>query len=224
MTAAAPIKIDLWTDIVCPWCYVGEARLQEAIRAEGLEDRVELKVHSFELDPTAPEPEDAPDNTAHLAKKLGKSVDEIRQLEGRIAALAADVNLPWASERKVANTRRIHRLLQLANESGKGEELFATLQRGYFADEIAVFDVEALIAEAAKVGIDEAAARAAMESESEQELSVERDVMRARQLGVSGVPFMVFNNKYAAPGAMEVDAYRQALRVLAEETEEDAIV
>lgn len=216
-TASEPITIDIWTDVVCPWCYVGEGRLQEAIRAENLEDVVQIYAHSFELDPSAPEMESAENNIAHLVKKLSRPEATVRQMEEQIQGLAGAIDLPYATDRPMANTRAIHRLVQAAAAIGRGNELFRTLQRGYFTNELSVFDKDALVAEAVKVGLTEEVAREALNESSVYEDAVAKDIARARQLGVTGVPFMVFNQKYAAPGAMEVDAYRQALRTLVAE-------
>lgn len=211
-----PITIDIWTDVVCPWCYVGEARLQEAIKAEGLEDRVQIQAHSFELDPSAPKMASAENNVAHLVKKLGRSEEQVREMEEQIKSLAAEVGMPYSVDRPMANTRAIHRLVQAASEKGQGNELFRTLQGGYFSGELDVFDEDALVAEAAKVGVSEVDARAALDESSKLDEAVQVDIGRARQLGVTGVPFMLFNHKYAAPGALPLDAYRSALRTLAD--------
>lgn len=211
----APITIDLWTDIVCPWCYVGEERLREAIRAEGLEDRVEITTHSFELDPNAPLNAGAETTVEHLTKKYGQSPEQVQQMEDRIKAMAEALDLPYSTDRSMANTRSIHRLVQAAAEHGVANELFQDLQRGYFSNEFNVFDEDAVVAAAVRVGVPEEQARAVLEDATLFEDAVENDIAQARQLGVTGVPFMVFNNKYAAPGAMEIDQYRGALRSLA---------
>lgn len=213
-TAPDPITIDIWTDVVCPWCYVGEARLQEAIRAEGLEDVVQIQAHSFELDPSAPKMANAESNIDHLVKKLGRSEAEVRGMEEQIKDLAAEIDMPYETERPMANTRAIHRLVQAAAAKGQGNELFRTLQGAYFAGELDVFNEDVLVAEAAKVGVSEDEARAALEESSELDEAVQTDIHRARQLGVTGVPFMLFDQKYAAPGALPLDAYRSALRTL----------
>lgn len=220
-TTPKPITVDIWTDVVCPWCYVGEARLQEAIKAEGLEDVVQIQAHSFELDPSAPAMAGAENNVDHLVKKLGRSEDEVRGMEEQIKGLAAEVDMPYAIDRPMANTRAIHRVVQAAAAKGQGNELFRTLQGGYFSGEINVFDEDVLIAEATKFGLSEDEVREALKDTSEHEEAVRQDIGRARQLGVTGVPFMLFNHQYAAPGALPLDAYRSALRTLANMNEEE---
>lgn len=213
--APDPITIDIWTDVVCPWCYIGEGRLQEAIKAEGLEDVVTIQAHSFELDPGAPQVASAESSLDHLVKKLGRSEEELRGMEDQIRGLAAEINLPYSVNRPMANTRAIHRLVQAAAEKGQGNELFRTLQGGYFSGDLDVFDEDVLVTEAAKVGLSEDEARAALDESSSLDEAVQADIGRARQLGATGVPFMLFNHKYAAPGALPLDAYRSALRTLA---------
>ncbi|HIY65772.1 MAG TPA: DsbA family oxidoreductase [Candidatus Agrococcus pullicola] len=212
------ITIDLWTDVVCPWCYVGEGRLEEAIRAEELEDRVRIRVHSFELDSNAPVySADAKSNIEHLRAKFSKGEEDVRAMEQHIAGLASEIGREYAVERPVANTRAIHRVAQSLRERGATEEFFFALQRDYFTGAVNPFEDDAILDAAERAGLDRAAAREILRDPDRHDDDVDRDVTRAQAMGASGVPFTVFNNKYAAPGALPVDTYRQALRQLVAE-------
>ncbi|WP_293696116.1 DsbA family oxidoreductase [uncultured Agrococcus sp.] len=213
------ITIDLWTDVVCPWCYVGEGRLEEAIRAEELEDRVRIRVHSFELDPNAPaySAADAHTNIEHLRAKFSKGEEDVRAMEQHIAGLASEIGREYAVERPVANTRAIHRVAQSLRERGATEDFFFALQRDYFTGAVNPFEEDAILAAAERAGLDRASAAEILRDADRHDDDVDSDVMRAQAMGASGVPFTVFNNKYAAPGALPVDTYRQALRQLVAE-------
>ncbi|MGO3136448.1 MAG: DsbA family oxidoreductase [Agrococcus casei] len=217
--AAEKIKIDIWSDVVCPWCYVGEGRLGEAIRAERLEDRIEIETHSFELDPNAKDGT-GEDNIQHLQSKLGQDPEQIRGMEQRISGLAAEIGRDYAVERPMGNTRSIHRVLQALRERGTGNDFFLDLQRAYFTGAANPFDDEAVVAAAERAGMPADEARAILADADSYDHEVETEVMRARAMGAQGVPFMVFDGKYAAPGAMPVEAYRQALRQLVTEHDE----
>lgn len=232
-TDTKQITVDLWTDIVCPWCYVGEGRLEEAIRAEGLEGRVRIRVHSFELDPNAPEYRisasgqgSAKTNIDHLRAKFGREESEVRKMEEQIASLATEIGREYSVERPVANTRRIHRVAQALQEQGTAAEFFFSLQRDYFTGVSNPFDDTTILDAAERAGLDRETAVAVLQDPDRHDDDVDRDVMRAQSMGATGVPFSVFDARYAAPGALPVDAYRQILRQLASEqsaeTAEDA--
>ena len=216
---AEKIKIDIWSDVVCPWCYVGEGRLEEAIKAEGLEDRIDIETHSFELDPNARD-DNGESNLVHLEKKLGRDPNEVRAMEEKISGLAAEIGREYQVERPMGNTRRIHRVMQSLRELGTGTDFFLDLQRSYFTGAVNPFDDEAIVAAAERAGLDADTARAVLADADSHDDDVESDVMRARAMGAQGVPFMVFDGKYAAPGAMPVETYRQALQQLVAEHDE----
>lgn len=228
------VRIDVWTDLVCPFCYVGQARLDRAIRDEGVD--VDLVVHAFELDPTSPSAHGdhgegassrggAPTNIDHLVQAKGMPRDQVLAMEARIGDMAAEVDMPYVPERRVGNTRGLHRVVQtVASTVGArvAADLFARIQNGYFAGTFDPYDTEAVVCAAVEAGAAEQAVRAAMTGESaEAEAAVEADITRARELRVQGVPFMVFDDSMAAPGAMDVDTYRRALRQLAGAKEEE---
>lgn len=218
------ILVDLWTDLVCPWCYLGEARLHDAIEAEGLTGRVHLRLHSFELDPTAPVGEGR-SNIAHLVQAKGMPEADVRAMEAQIQQLAGELHRDYAPERPMANTRAVHRVMQAvhssAGESPAGEQaaaaFFLGLQRDYFAGRVDPFDAEQVIARAVEAGLDQDTARSAWEGATGEE-AVADDVALAQEIGVRGVPFFVFDETYSAPGAIPLDAFRQVLRSLADGT------
>lgn len=219
--ASAPeplITVDVWTDVMCPWCYIGESRLHDAIEAEGLSGQVHIRAHSFELDPTSPT-DSVRDNVSHLVASKGMPEEQVREMESQIKGMAEEIGREYVTDRPMANTRGVHRVMQaVAAEAGEdaGTEFFMQLQRGYFTGESDPFDTETVVAAAATAGLGEDVARAALSGTSYDE-QVEIDVQQAVQLGARGVPFFVFNEKYSAPGALPLEGFRQALTQIAEE-------
>ena len=222
-TAEPLITVDVWTDVVCPWCYIGESRLQDAIEAEGLSGQVHIRAHSFELDPTSPT-DSVRDNVSHLVASKGMDEEQVREMEAQIKGMAEEIGREYVTERPMASTRGVHRVMQ-AVAAGAGEdagtEFFMQLQRGYFTGRSDPFDAETVVAGATAAGIGEDVARAALSGHSYDE-QVEIDAQQAVQLGARGVPFFVFNEKYSAPGALPLEAFRQALVQIADEARAEA--
>jgi predicted DsbA family dithiol-disulfide isomerase len=217
-TPAPLITVDVWTDVVCPWCYIGDSRLHDAIAAEGLEDQVHLRAHSFELDPTAPT-DTVRDNVDHLVQAKGLTVEKVREMESQIQDMAAELGRDYVTGRPLANTRGVHRVMQAISEAHGADaatDFFMDLQRGYFTGTSNPFDAPTVIARATAAGLQENAARAAYAGETHDD-AVEAEVREAVQMGARGVPFFLFNDKYTAPGALPLDAFRQALRQIADE-------
>jgi predicted DsbA family dithiol-disulfide isomerase len=217
-----PLVVDVWSDVVCPWCYVGEGRLEQAIQEAGLAGKVQVRTHSFELDPSAPTRAEeraagsSPTNVDHLMAKTGRGADEVRGMEEQIAQLARELGRDYALERPVASTRPAHRLLQ-AVRTAAGEDaakdFFLSLQRGYFRGELDPFEDDVLVEHAVAAGLDEAAAREVLASDA-HDAEVDEEVRAAVEMGARGVPFMVLGDAYAAPGALPVEALRGALEEL----------
>ena len=210
-TPAAPsaVRIDTWADIICPWCYVGEARLRAA--AESGDIPVELVVHAFELDPHQSEPERVLDM---LSRKYGASPEQAQQMEDRVAGLARDLGLPYTSERVTANTFDAHRLIAAAAEEGLGLAVREAIQRGHFAGFVDISSHESLADAADSVGFDRDEALAVLGSE-DYAASVLADESQARELGATGVPFTVVGERLAIPGCVETEQYAQVIERVA---------
>lgn len=202
------LRVDTWNDIVCPWCYVGEARLHKAAAALGPDIHVEIHPHAFELDPNHQHPEKVLDM---LARKYGRSADEVKGMDGQVAALAAEEGLPYTSDRVTVNTFNPHRLIAAAGEVDAKLDLLHALQRGHFSGELDLSDQEALVAAAVGVGLSEERARVVLASDDYAD-AVRDDAATARSLGVTGVPFTVVAERLAIPGCVQVSQYEMGLR------------
>lgn len=202
------IEIDVWADIVCPWCYVGEARLERAVAAMEGEAEFVIEPHAYELDPNHSHPEKVLDM---LARKYGGGSEQVAAMDSRVAALAAAEGLPYTSDRVTANTFTAHRLVAAGVAAGVGLEVLAAMQRGHFSGELDLSDADALVSTAAAAGLDEATAREVVASDAYAD-AVRADEAQARDIGITGVPFTVVEGRFAIPGAGEVGHYQQALR------------
>ena len=212
MTTATTLRVDVWADIVCPWCYVGEARLERAVAALGSD--VTIVPHAFELDPNHTHPERVIDM---LSRKYGRTADEVVAMESRVAGLAVAEGLPYTSDRVTINTFDAHRLIAAAQaELGAGLAVLSALQRGHFSGELDLSDADALVATAASGGLSEARAREVLDGDEYADVVAE-DAALARQLGVTGVPFTVVGQRYAIPGAQPFEQYEHVLRTALEQ-------
>src|SRR4051794_10740391 len=153
------MQIEVWSDVVCPWCYIGKRRLETALEKFAHRDQVEVVWRSFQLDPTIPEGETFPTLPA-LAEKYGRSVDEMRQMQARVEEMAAGVGLRYDLANGISgNTLPAHELIHLAAERGKGGEMKERLPPAPSEGGRSFFSVDALVPPAVEVGRDEAEAR-----------------------------------------------------------------
>jgi predicted DsbA family dithiol-disulfide isomerase len=202
--------IEIWSDVVCPWCYIGKRRIETALERFEHRDDVTVVWRSFELDPTA---ERDPDGTAaeRLASKYGMSVEEAAARQAQIAALAAEEGLEYHMERtRGGNSFDAHRLIQLGKERGIQDAVKERLMRGYFTEGEPVGDPEALVRLVADVGVDPDEARAVLASDRYAG-AVREDEDLARRMGINGVPYFVLGRRYGVSGAQPADVLLGAL-------------
>lgn len=202
----------MWSDIACPWCYVGKRRLEAALAEFPHRDAVELVWRAFELDPSAPRDLGAtPSYAARLARKYGSSVAEAEQMIARMTATAAADGLDFHFERiRPGNTFDAHRLLHLARGRGLQDALKERLFRAYFCEGEPIGDVRALARLAGEVGLaaDEVDALLTGDAHARE---VRGDEEEARRLGIRGVPFFVFAGRHAVSGAHPAETLLAAL-------------
>ncbi|MDK3255383.1 DsbA family oxidoreductase [Blastococcus capsensis] len=204
------MRVEVWSDVVCPWCYIGKRRLETALAEFPHRDQVEVVWRSFQLDPSAPEGETHPTLPA-LARKYGTSEEQMRQNMAHVEQVAADEGLEYHLVDGVSgNTLLAHELLHLAAEHGKRNELKELLLHAYFEEGRPVFDVESLVPFAVQVGLDEAEVRAAL-ADRRYLAAVRQDGATAQALGATGVPFFVVDRKYGAAGAQPAELLLQVL-------------
>ncbi|MFJ5917848.1 DsbA family oxidoreductase [Streptomyces ardesiacus] len=208
------MRVEIWSDIACPWCYVGKARFEKALASFPHRDAVEVVHRSFELDPGRAKDDVQPVLTM-LTAKYGMSEAQAQAGEDNLGAQAAAEGLDYRTRgRDHGSTFDMHRLLHLARERGRGrhEALLDAFYRGNFADERSVFnDDERLEELAAGAGLDAGEVRAVLADPDAYADAVRADEREAAQLGATGVPFFVLDRAYGVSGAQPAEVFAQAL-------------
>ncbi len=210
------LSIDVWSDIACPWCYVGKRRLEAAL--EGLEEPVALRWRAFELDPSAPRERDPGTSyAARLAAKYGRSVAEAEGMIEQMTRTAAEDGLDFRFDRiRPGNTFDAHRLLHMALEHEKQDALKERLFRAYLTEGEPIGDPDTLVRLAADVGLDAEEVRGVLGSEAFA-AEVRDDEAQAAAIGIRGVPFFVFGKRLAMSGAGTPESLRETIdRALSE--------
>jgi predicted DsbA family dithiol-disulfide isomerase len=203
------LKVEIWSDVVCPWCYIGKRRLETAVASSGI--AVDVVWRSFQLDPGAPR-QSTEDVATYLGRKYGGGREAGQAMNARVSQVAAGEGLDFHLDvAQRANTVDAHRLLHLAADSGLGGELKERLLSAYFVEGLAVGDAETLASLAVEVGLPEQRVREVLASE-EFTAEVADDQAEATMLGATGVPFFVIDRRNGISGAQPVEVFVQALR------------
>ena len=208
----AKLRVDIWSDIACPWCYIGKRHLEQALDRFAHKADVEIVWRAFELDPSAPRVRDSSQTYAErLARKYGTQPHEAQQRIDQMVAVAAKDGLEFRFDRiKPGNTFDAHRLLHLGHERGIQDAVKERLLRAYMTEGQAIGDPTALLALALEAGLDEQEAREVLDGDR-YAVEVRADEALARQLGISGVPFFVLAGRLGVSGAQPADALLGAL-------------
>lgn len=214
LQAGDAIRVDIVSDVVCPWCIVGWRQLEQALAAADLAARP--RWHPFELNPDMP-PE-GQNLGEHIAGKYGSSPDQSRQMRSRLTELGAGLGFTFrfSEDSRIVNTLGAHQLLDWASDKGRQHQLKMALFSAYFTDAADVSQTGVLVAAAAAAGLDGSEARQVLDS-GERAASVREKQRFWRDAGITGVPAMVFAGRYLATGAQGTDVYGRILqRCLAE--------
>jgi predicted DsbA family dithiol-disulfide isomerase len=206
------LKVEIWSDVVCPWCYIGKRRFEAALARFDHRDEVELVWRSFELDASAPPSSAEPGAYAErLAGKYGFPVTEAQSMIDNMTVTAAQEGLDFRFDlARPGNTFDAHRLLHLALEHGRQDQLKERLDAATFTEGSPASDHSALRALALQVGLPEVEVDAVLASDRYSD-AVRADEAQARAYGISGVPFFVVDGRYGISGAQPADAVLQTL-------------
>ena len=201
--------VEVWSDFVCPWCYLGKRRLEQALAGFAHGDRVDIAWRSFELEPDAPTT--PADLTSQLTSRYGMSDEDAAERHRHMTALAAESGLTYRLDiAQLGNTFDAHRLLHIARADGRQAEANERLLRAYFSEGRAISDPDMLVELAADAGVDAGRARAAL-ADGSFAADVREDEREAAELGITGVPFFVLGRRYAVSGAQPADLLQHAL-------------
>ncbi|WKV15998.1 DsbA family oxidoreductase [Janibacter limosus] len=218
------MKIDIWSDIACPWCYIGKRRLETAPADPPRRDEIDVTRHSYQLDPTLPEHYDGTE-IEYLATRKGMPQEQVRQMFGHVTEQAAGEGLAYDFDTLVvANSARAHELLHSAKERGLADAVKEALLSGHFEHGMDIGDLDQLVRVGVDAGLDEGEVRAALD-DGRYKAAVASDIDMARQIGVTGVPFVVVDMKYAVSGAQPPEVFREVLdKALAEQAPAPRVV
>lgn len=210
------IKVDIVSDIVCPWCIIGYKRLEQAIHELGIKDQVEIEWHPFEINPDMP-PE-GEERTVYSARKYGATPEESARSRIQLTELGAELGFQFDffDGMKVVNTQDAHVLLEYANEFGKQTELKLRLITAFFSEHKDVSDRRTLAQELKAVGLNVDEALVLLEDDAARGRVQAQEAFWHNQ-GVSGVPTIIFNQSRALTGAQPVEVYKQVLADLIEQ-------
>ncbi len=205
------MQIEIWSDVICPWCYIGKRRFEKALEQSGQRDEVNVIWRSFELDPKAAQLYPGTLNEL-LSRKYGVSPQQAEAMNARVAALAKEVGLEYRlANARPGNTFDAHRLLHFATAQQLGDRAIECIMHAYFSESLPVGDRVALAYLAPQFGIAENEVQAMLESDDYSD-AVRSDELRAAKFGITGVPFFLFDEKSGISGAQPVEIFVEALQ------------
>jgi predicted DsbA family dithiol-disulfide isomerase len=205
------MDIHIWSDIVCPWCYLGKRRFEHALALFEHRDEIRVTHRSFQLDPSRPRHQTM-NRREMLKTKYQLSEQQVREMDARMEHLADIEGLEYhlSDAGLTGNTLDAHQILQLGKARGVQDAVIERLYRAYFTDQRSVFERDSLVTLAGEAGLDQTEAREALERDA-YAAAVADDVREARSLGVSGVPFFVLGGRYGVSGAQATEVFAEAL-------------
>lgn len=204
------MNVTIWSDFVCPFCYIGEAHLAQALAELDFGDKIEIEYKSFLLNPEAIYDE-SKSYLQSLADDKRMPLEQAKEMTQRVVDMGQVAGLEIDFEQaKYAPTQDAHRVFQLAKEQGKGNEFFARFYQAYFTEGENLGKADVIVKLAKEVGLSEASVRLVLTSKDYQE-AFYADIQQAQMIGVQGVPFFVLANKYAVSGAQPTELFKQAL-------------
>lgn len=208
------MKILIWADFVCPFCYIGAANLDKAIAdfEKDSEVNIEIEYKSYQLDPDG-QYNPAKNYREDLADRKGVSIAQITQSIAEIELMAKEAGLNYNyNVMKNGNTLSAHRVFQYAKSQGQGSEYFKRWYAAIFSEGALVSDYETIVRLSEEIGLDQSAVKNILANPADYKTEVMTDIAQARQIGVQAVPFFVFANKYTVPGAQSVEIFSQVLK------------
>ncbi len=212
------MKVEIWSDVMCPFCYIGKRKFEKALSQFSNNEAIEIEWKSFQLNPQM-KTEPTKSINQYLTEVKGWTLDYAKEMNDHVSAMAAEEGLNYNLDKSVvANSFDAHRFVQMAKKQNKGGEAEEQLFKAYFTDSKNIADHTVLIELGKNIGLDPSALKQMLESNLYAE-EVQKDSYESRQVGVRGVPFFVFNQKYAVSGAQDSQVFLSTLRKSWEEFE-----
>ena len=205
------MKIEIWSDIACPFCYIGKRKLEKAIQKLPDSSTIQIEWKSFQLNPDLQTNENQ-NTLTYLSQTKGWTLDQTIQMTAQVAAMGREEGLNFDFEHTlVANTKQAHRLLHFAKEKGKQDELKERLFQAYFEEGKNIDQQDILLDCAEAIGLDRSEAKLVLDSDS-FDAEINQDVYESRLIGVQGIPFFVFDRKYGISGAQPDEVFDRTLQ------------
>lgn len=206
------MKVEVWSDMVCPFCYIGKRRFEAALSRFAHAAEVEVIWHSFQLNPTLVVNKTERESVyQYLAKAKGVSMEQSMKMHENVVGMAREVGLEYRFDKAVVtNSHNAHRVMQMAQQQGLGNEAEELLFKAYFIEGKDLNESATLVQIGADIGLDEAAVKA-MLAGNDYNKEVAADMQEVKEIGINGVPFFVFDRKYAVSGAQPADTFLQTI-------------
>ena len=204
------MKVEIWSDVMCPFCYIGKRRFEDALNNSEYKDDIQVEWKSFQLNPDM-KTDPSVNIDQYLARIKGWSLEQAKDMNAHVTAMAAEAGLTYNFDRAVvANSFNAHRFTHLAKKHGLGDAAEEQLFKAYFTDGKNTDDINILVELGTAIGLDANEIKQTLESDAYAD-EVRHDIYEAQQLGVRGVPFFVLNRKYAVSGAQAVPVFEQTI-------------
>jgi len=204
------MKIEIWSDVICPFCYIGKRNFEAALEQFADQKNIEVIWKSFQLDPTIPEVA-TESYTDYLVKRKGMAVEQVQGMLSNVTQMATQVGLDYHLDQSIiVNSLKAHQLIQFAKSKNLGNEAEERLFKAFFIEGKNIADTETLVQLGKDFGLDESEIKAILEDEK-YKYEIAQDIQEAQNIGVTGVPFFVFDRKYAVSGAQPAEAFLETL-------------
>ena len=205
------MKIEIWSDVMCPFCYIGKRNFEKALAQFTEKEKIEIVWKSFQLDASVPDIA-TESYEEYLVKRKGLSAEQVKGMLQNVTQMAREAGLDYHFDRSViVNSLKAHRLIQFAKTRNLGDEAEERLFHAFFTEGKSIADIDTLTQLGVEIGLDATELQVAFTDEL-YAYQVNQDIQEARQIGVNGVPFFVFNRKYAISGAQPPQAFLETLR------------
>ena len=206
------MKIEIWSDVQCPFCYIGKRHLELAIQQVQPIESIEIEWKSFQLDPTIPEDLESQNSYTYLAAKKGMTLEQSITMHENVTAMALAAGLNYKLENTIiSNSYNAHQLIQLAKTIKKGDEMEELLFEAYFCEGKNIAHFPTLIELGQQIGLSEPEIVAAITTKQFDDV-INRDIQESQQIGLKGVPFFVFDRKYALSGAQPIEQFVKCIQ------------
>ena len=211
------MKIEIWSDVQCPFCYIGKRHLELALKQVNLKEPVEIEWKSFQLDPSIPEDLIPQNSYTYLAKKKGMTIEQSTEMHENVTAMALNAGLNYHLENTIiSNSYKAHQLIQLAKTYKKGDEMEEILFEAYFCDGKNIGNLPTLVELGSRIGFSEQEIVVAITTNQFGD-KINREIEESQQIGVKGVPFFIFDRKYALSGAQPIEQFVHCINQIIKE-------